>query len=473
MLSVDESNGSPTEITQASMMPHKKRIALVAFAVTLFVVSVVSFPGNMTFGEQREINLKKTKSSKTKSSKKTKSSSSSSSTAAKRDPLDIEGLHARLTARGLEHHSIKPEEMKRGMFGDFKIKHRKPYKDGSLEHERRYGQWNYNLRKIDALNGVQDRVTYGITAATDFSWSEYNEYANLHFNKFALDVHSGREDGSSKEAQKRGYKSYASVKDAKWGKSSKSSKSKNKRRLLAEEEEMSEDGHRQLTSSSLPTKFDWRDHGMVTSVRAQGMCGDCWAIAATEDIEGTWALSQGLSKATRLSEQQIAACDTDAAGCQGGILSSAYEYVIKAGGMVEESDLPYSQAAFDGKMPSCPNGLTSGNNVDAKIGGWTQIKPMSIGELKEQLMSKGPLALALNSYQMQFYAGGVDTASFCDTGAPDHAVLLVGWGVEGNGMGYWIIKNSWGEHWGVDGYYHLAMGNGACGMYTMITTSLP
>lgn len=65
-----------------------------------------------------------------------------------------------------------------------------------------------------------------------------------------------------------------------------------------------------------------------------------------------------------------------------------------------------------------------------------------------------------------FYVQGVFTGQ-CGTEV-DHGVTAVGYGTE-NGVDYWLVKNSWGEHWGENGYVKIqrnldSANTGKCGI---------
>ena len=79
------------------------------------------------------------------------------------------------------------------------------------------------------------------------------------------------------------------------------------------------------------------------------------------------------------------------------------------------------------------------------------------------------VAIAAASDMIQHYGGGLlDDFDTCgDT--VDHAVVVVGYSTSGN---YWLIRNSWGTGWGLDGYMQLSMEvpdthqMGLCGILT-------
>ena len=78
----------------------------------------------------------------------------------------------------------------------------------------------------------------------------------------------------------------------------------------------------------------------------------------------------------------------------------------------------------------------------------------------------GPITVGLDATtaKLKAYTGGVHAPAACkDWVRLDHAVLIVGYGVDG-GVPYWRVKNSWGDDWGEGGYFRIKRGVNMCGI---------
>ncbi|KAI4351485.1 hypothetical protein L6164_005851 [Bauhinia variegata] len=231
-----------------------------------------------------------------------------------------------------------------------------------------------------------------------------------------------------------------------------------------------------LKVDDLPENFDWREKGAVTEVKFQGLCGACWAFSTTGAIEGANFIATG--KLLNLSEQQLVDCDHQCDikekndcddGCNGGLMTNAYKYLMECEGLEEESTYPYTGTRGECKFDP--------SKTVVKVSNFSNI-PVDESQIGAYLVKKGPLAIGLNAVFMQTYIGGVSCPLICGKKWLNHGVLLVGYGSKGfsilrlRNKPYWIIKNSWGKKWGEHGYYRLCRGHGMCGMNTMVSAAM-
>jgi len=205
-----------------------------------------------------------------------------------------------------------------------------------------------------------------------------------------------------------------------------------------------------------PTFFDWRDYGAVTAIKNQEDCGSCWAFSVTEAVESANILANKTNLNVSLAPQQLVDCDHDLAiGCNGGLTLLAYDYLIKVGG--QESNASYPYTAKDGECQF------DADDIELSISSYIYV-PRNETDLQINLLQHGPLSICLDAEHWQDYTGGVITARECcdlDICILDHCVQLVGFNTTGN---YWIVRNSWGDDWGLDGYVYLEMGSNTCGL---------
>ncbi|XP_057435009.1 cysteine proteinase 15A-like [Lotus japonicus] len=229
-----------------------------------------------------------------------------------------------------------------------------------------------------------------------------------------------------------------------------------------------------LPTNDLPTDFDWREKGAVTEVKNQGSCGSCWSFSATGALEGAHYLATG--ELVSLSEQQLVDCDHECdpedsrscdSGCNGGLMTNAFEYTLKAGGVMREKDYPYTGR----DRGTCK---FEKSKIAASASNFSVVS-VDEDQIAANLVKHGPLAIGINAVFMQTYIGGVSCPYICGKHL-DHGVLLVGYGagayspIRLKEKPYWIIKNSWGETWGENGYYKICRGRNVCGVDSMVST---
>lgn len=198
-----------------------------------------------------------------------------------------------------------------------------------------------------------------------------------------------------------------------------------------------------LSTANLATDVDWRQKGAVTGVKDQGQCGSCWSFSTTGALEGLSFLSgHGLQS---FSEQQLVDCSGSYGnqGCNGGLMDDAFQYV-QANGITTEDAYPYT--AVDGTCQTQGGAFKNGGYQDVPQGDVDQLAAAVNGR---------PVSIAVDAENWQMYSSGV--FSDCNDSL-DHGVLLVGYSSD-----YWIVKNSWAESWGENGYIRLARGN-TCGL---------
>lgn len=204
----------------------------------------------------------------------------------------------------------------------------------------------------------------------------------------------------------------------------------------------------QMTETSfLPTSFNWASEdnifgeSIVSPIRNQGMCGACYAFAASEAVAASLRINSDNRIHLNLSVQELLDCDTIInKGCNGGDPSISLRYVYNHG-LSEWTD--YNYVAKD--YQTCRADFTS-STTRVFIKGVIGITSLRNILIKRFLISLGPIVTGIcgTDESFLFYKNGIFDNSKCCS-LQNHAVLIVGYGFDDiRNESFWILKNSWG-----------------------------
>ena len=146
-------------------------------------------------------------------------------------------------------------------------------------------------------------------------------------------------------------------------------------------------------------------------------------------------------------------------GCLGGWPGTALNHIVSSG-IAWEVDYPFQAVNGDCK-------LNSSNPIFPLASAHT-IAMGDVRAMMEAVHKNGAVVAGINFFLTipsgdALYAGGVYDDSLCTPGLA-HAVTIVGYGVSTDGLDYWLVKNSFSQAWGDNGYFRMARGVNMCGI---------
>jgi len=210
-------------------------------------------------------------------------------------------------------------------------------------------------------------------------------------------------------------------------------------------------------------------YGWSSSVKNQGSCGDCWAFGTLGALEGSYLRTHGApalavspttgaitisGSSPDLSEQQLTSCNPWNWGCNGGNVAFNMLMPTNTGagyypGAVPEACFPFVAANVACHICSSPTYTPV--NTWGYLTSDTTIP--TVAAIKAAIQTYGCVsAYVYADNTFQAYKSGVYTSKKHYKWT-NHEIVLCGWD---DAKQAWLLKNSWGPTWGINGFMWIA-----------------
>mmetsp|Transcript_28571 Transcript_28571/g.27544 ORF Transcript_28571/g.27544 Transcript_28571/m.27544 type:complete len:447 (+) Transcript_28571:24-1364(+) len=253
-----------------------------------------------------------------------------------------------------------------------------------------------------------------------------------------------------------------------------------------------EEVHPVVTSSlepvELPSNFRWNNVdgiNYLTNTKQQHIpqyCGSCWAQATTSVVSDRLKIVRKAAwPDINISPQVLISCSEPDYGCNGGWPLSAFQYMHK-NGITDETCSLYQARGHTNGIECSPSAICKdcAPNGDCTIPetylmyGVDEYGLVSGEEnMRQEIFQRGPISCGIAvTQEFDDYEGGifVDETGYQSIG---HAISLVGFGEAEDGTKYWLGRNSWGSHWGEDGFFRIIRGVNNLAIESSCTWAVP
>ncbi|WP_297981955.1 Ig-like domain-containing protein [uncultured Methanobrevibacter sp.] len=218
--------------------------------------------------------------------------------------------------------------------------------------------------------------------------------------------------------------------------------------------------YKEIEIDELPSRYDLRELGQVTSVKDQETSGNCWAFTAMATIESCILKASGeyydfsednIKNLMALYSDYGWEIETN----EGGYDAMPVGYFASWLGPINETEDPTDDK---GMLSPVLNGSIHVQNI-IFLGRESYTDNDAI---KEALMRYGAVGTSL--YFDSSYLKG-NSYYYNGNSYGNHAVTIVGWDDNysksnflrtPSANGAWIVKNSWNDDWGEDGYFYVS-----------------
>ena len=225
-----------------------------------------------------------------------------------------------------------------------------------------------------------------------------------------------------------------------------------------------------------PETLDFRKQGKVTNVKNQNPCNSCPLFSTIATIEAQYKNQKGVLES--FSVQQLYDCMDYHVKCETLIvLMRVLQYYGNLKYLYKEEFYKYKFKDNKNNCKTFENAKKSGKKESIRLNSINflyasdETGRLPVDTIKGLLNEvDGPIAVMINIALIDGYIGDIikTNPEICSQGAaPNHMVVIVGYGVDTEGAIYWIVKNSYGEDWGESGYFRVLAGENLCSIESM------